>query len=379
MALTNAMANMVTPNLFEFATSELSQDAILAYMIAWAKPECRHQHPVVHRLGERLLRSLMRVSAEAQGIADPLTNAEIRSLRVGVQRDCVDIWAIINERIVLIIEDKTKTLEHSSQIERYCGRACGWDRDSDEPAVVIPVYVKTGNESRWFRRDADCGEFYRRQLLEVFDASPDTGNSAIEEFRRHLRRWEDETESYRCLPPGGWNRPSRALEGFYGALENWLWELAGKCDGSKPHAGWHYVPNAAGGFHALWWHLPRADSLPCRLYLQIENGSRLQIRAGSATTDGDKVKVSANLLGALFAAVQEAVCAPTFAEIRAIKAGRRRSGMSAAVCWLSFDATAETWLATGEDGLLDFAETSRRFQLAMDFVDAVSHQACSGR
>ena len=62
---------MNTPNLYEFATSELSQDATLAYILSWGKPEYRDQNRDLNPLGESLLRALVGASAKAKGITDP--------------------------------------------------------------------------------------------------------------------------------------------------------------------------------------------------------------------------------------------------------------------------------------------------------------------
>ena len=59
---------MTTPNLYEFATKELAQDATIAYILAWADPKYRKSHPRLHALGTELLRSLLLT----QGVGLPL-------------------------------------------------------------------------------------------------------------------------------------------------------------------------------------------------------------------------------------------------------------------------------------------------------------------
>ena len=109
---------MDKPNIYSFATSELSQDATLAYLLSWAKPEYRERYPVLNRLGEHLLRTLGEASAEARSEPNPLDNRAIQVLEVGTQRDRMDVWAEINDSLILVIEDKTNTCEHSDQIAR---------------------------------------------------------------------------------------------------------------------------------------------------------------------------------------------------------------------------------------------------------------------
>lgn len=50
---------MSRPNLFYFATSELSQDAVLCWLAEWAKPEYSETDPQLHQLGKEFLHLLL--------------------------------------------------------------------------------------------------------------------------------------------------------------------------------------------------------------------------------------------------------------------------------------------------------------------------------
>ena len=139
---------MITPNVFNFATSELSQDAVLAYILSWARPGYQNRYPELNRLGDKLLRLLVEKAATKKGIQNPLDKSEpVTELKVGTQRDRIDVWAEINDRWFLVIEDKTETNIHSRQLERYCSKI------DSEKWIVLPVYVKTGNECKRYRPD----------------------------------------------------------------------------------------------------------------------------------------------------------------------------------------------------------------------------------
>jgi len=139
---------MITPNLYHFATSELSQDATLAYLLSWAKPEYGESHPLLNQLGEKLLREMVTASAKRMGRTDPLAGLAIDTLNVGVQRDHIDVWAEVNDNLFLVIEDKVDTCEHSDQISRYKKLAENYRPATDKPWDVMAVYVKTGNEPK---------------------------------------------------------------------------------------------------------------------------------------------------------------------------------------------------------------------------------------
>ncbi len=67
------------PNLFDYATSELSQNVSIDY--------------------------------------------EISTIKVGRQWCKIDVWALINNEYFLVIEDKKGTTEHSNQLKRYAKTA----------------------------------------------------------------------------------------------------------------------------------------------------------------------------------------------------------------------------------------------------------------
>ena len=178
---------MTIPNLYEFATKELSQDATIAYILAWADPTYRESHPHLHALGIELLRSLLRT----QEVDLPM----IETLHIKTQVDQIDILVRINadknaNRIILIIEDKISTTEHSNQIERY--KETVKKKYSGSYDHLVAVYLKTGNVSKEELPPKDkCGHFLRRDLLDVLKGFQDTQNTIVEDFSTHLQERED--------------------------------------------------------------------------------------------------------------------------------------------------------------------------------------------
>ena len=54
------MNQITTPNLFDYATKELAQDAALAYILAWAHPSYQNkQHRPLNELGTGMLRAML--------------------------------------------------------------------------------------------------------------------------------------------------------------------------------------------------------------------------------------------------------------------------------------------------------------------------------
>jgi len=368
------------PNLYKHATSELSQDATLAYILSWAHPDYRESNTTLNKLGERLLRALVASAAKGIGKPDPLVGVCIEKLEVRTQDKRIDITAEINNQILLIIEDKIYSHEGADQIVRYVKAA---EKRKGKEWQILPVYVKTGNECQPFDEPTH-GRFMRRELLAVIDDNaPDTGNTIIEDFRHYLRDWQTDTESYLVKPWWDWSRS--AHEGYYMELERWIREELEPSDSLS----WGKVNNEAGGFLGCWWYGRPFQPEDCNLYLQIEPSTntkpqdrrtRLHIRADSAKADdGTAIKTQKSLLYAVLGAVKEVASQKRFAQhMRVEKAGRYRSGWSANVADLFFDRQENNYMAVSDDGILDFPATKHRLRLAMDLLDAVSSTSTYG-
>jgi len=341
---------MNTPNVFSFATSELSQDAALAYMLAWASPEYAKTHPALHNLGMEFLRALLDRTAKG-------APAKINEVDVKTQENRVDVRAIVNDSIFLLLEDKTNTDRHSNQIQGYVTNAkkkCG---------DVRPVYVKTGDESKHTRlvtekicKELGGGHFYRKDLIAVLAKHTKTGNEIIDEFRHHLEEWERKTASFQNASIDAWKW--YAHHGYYSAMEN---EEGVEC------TGWGYVANPTGGFQCFYGHFRDDTENRCQLYVQIHDSKDLFIRCGSAhDSAGASIKASKKLRNRMLAKVEN--CRSQFPEMR-IEAVAGRAGMSSNIAKIFFDDT-DTYMAFKSDGMLDMPATVDRLKKTGELISA---------
>ena len=342
------------PNLYSFATKELAQDAILAYVLSWAKPEYRESHRRLYELGKTMLRALL---------ATRISETDCRivtALEVSTQVDRIDVVARVNGEndagLVLIIEDKVETDEHSNQIERAIAAA----QQRYPKREIVPVYVKTGNVSRRRLPSADsCGRFLRRDLLHVLDRFRDTGDTIIDNFRTHLQSWDDETNSYRDVKVDDWNY--HQLEGFYVELETWM--------ATEPQwndAHWEYVNNPAGGFlcFAFAGRQIVREPYEITIYLQIEDATRLTVRLGEWEGPG----ISGSKMYEVLELLKEnSRWADT---IRVKKAGSFRGGASAAVAEITF-GDEDSFLAMTDGGIVDMDAMMQRLEIVREYIAQV--------
>lgn len=235
---------MIKPNLFSYATSELSQDAFLCWFIAWADPTCEKLDTSLHHAAVRFLKLMF----SKHGIDMPL----IKSLQIKRQVDNMDVFVVMNETYALIIEDKTYTNEHSNQLTKY--------RITTEQKEIykniLPIYYKTGNQSDYTKvYDAGYQVIKRSEMIQLLEKGLNKIRSDIyNDYYRHLMHLEKRYQRFRSLPMDQWDHYS--WHGFYTELQ-------------KHFAGnWGFVSNPRGGFEGFWWNFRRLEN--CRLHLQLE-------------------------------------------------------------------------------------------------------------
>lgn len=236
-----------TPNLFSYATSELSQDAIIAWIISWADVKYREVDACLHRVAQSFLRLLM-------GKDESFI---IEGVKVGRQWRNIDIWAEINDKSFLIIEDKTGTTIHDEQLERY--KSTVQECYAGQRTDLFYAYVKTGNEPKSILDDVQKKGYLTISRKDIIDClSQYNGqNNILLSFVEHLSEEEADTLSFKSKPVKEWSW--FAWEGFYKELERNL-----------DIDSWGYVSNPAGGFLGAWWHF--TDFAEGQMYLQIEQG-----------------------------------------------------------------------------------------------------------
>jgi len=250
------------PNIFSFATSELSQDAMFAYLIKWADPSNMTIDREMCLLGQDFLRLLT------------TKDLNLQKIDVGRQWKNIDIWAEINDDTILIIEDKTNTSIHDNQLNRY--RDIIREEYDGKRDVQYFCYVKTGNEPAIILKTIKEQGYIticRNQILEVLNKYKGN-NPLVINYRYYLQEIEDSTQSYNTLDVEKWDWNS--WQGFYMELEK-----------AFPDLNWGYVANPSGGFWGAYWHFksPKFNN-NLEMYLQFEQ-SKLCFKIGY---DGNESK-----------------------------------------------------------------------------------------
>lgn len=236
---------MNTPNIFKIATSELSQDAFITWLLTWGDSSFACQNPKLNECSVKFIQELI-------GKSDA-----IKSVKAGRQWNNIDVWAVINDHYFLLIEDKKGTKEHSNQLERYKEKVA----ETYPGLAVIPIYFKMDVQSNY---DAVKEAGYKichcemmLNLLEPYVESSEILNS----FHEYVSEINSSLNSYSHSKVEEWSKNWFAWRGFYSQLQNQFHD-----------ADWDYVPNRSGGFLGLWWHWKKIhfNGVEFRIYLQLE-------------------------------------------------------------------------------------------------------------
>ena len=150
--------SVMAPNFFHYATNELSQDAMICWLINWAGQDGADGDKQLRRCARRLVQALLNHKRDDRVHLRGAITTEIRQ-----QDNRIDVLARINGQYVLLMENKTDTGRHGDQLSR--GYQAVIHGETDFRAVdeehVRPIFFRRGNQSL----ADDAGGAYPEWLL----------------------------------------------------------------------------------------------------------------------------------------------------------------------------------------------------------------------
>lgn len=263
------------PNIFNYATSELSQDAFICWLLQWASAEFKYVDPNLNECGTKFIDALF----SRAGKTKP---AKIASIEVKKQVESIDVFVLLKEDCgnthAIIIEDKTDSKHHSKQLERYYKIVR--DKFKIPEKNIIPIYLKTGDQSSYsFVKECGFFEFLRNDFLSILREGKSSGvnNNIFDNFLAYLEKKEHAVNRFRNEHISIWAKNNnRAWSGFFNEL---IKELK--------TGDWEYVPNQSNGFMCFWWakkqvgnvmlHLQLAENQLC-FKIKVIEGKRSALR-----------------------------------------------------------------------------------------------------
>ena len=348
------------PNLFTFATSELSQDAFLAWLCSWAAPELDQLDDKLNKCAQSFIKLLFDQCKK--------DCPDIHSVRILRQHHKIDVLCIVNEEFYIIIEDKTNTKEHGKQLQRY------YDTINVEQNIktgnILPVYLKTSDQSSYHSvREQGYTPITRAEILPILQ-SYQGSNPILCDFREYIEEIEDSYKQYKTAIKGSavWGKFNTWF-GFYQEIQKRLLREGvisasphDHADTTKDH--WYIVNAISGAFAAFIWGggdmRDEQGSNGCTFLLLQQD--KLTFKAGWASREPREQYLKAH--HALLA--QSPIKSSTGVELKIVKPSRMKlSGQSATLAIIQGG-----YLQYREDGTLDIDKTYTIIKELTEFTNA---------
>lgn len=246
------MSKANTPNIFAYGTSELTQDAFIGWLCAWADPKYRGLEPELNSVAISLLDKFFSLCGKSL--------PEIKDLKVRTQWQRIDVFIELNDEFYLIIEDKIYSRNHSNQLKRYQSLIKEKKEVNDDK--IIPIYFKTGDQCSYNKvREFGFREFLRRDFLDILKEGLKYGinNDIYKSYYEYLYEREVNVESYINSDVYEWHPMSPKWIGLHKVFKNKFQE-----------GYWEPVNNPSRKFHAFWWNRQKVGNH--EIYLQNEGG-----------------------------------------------------------------------------------------------------------
>ena len=189
----------MVPNIFSYATKELSQDAVICWLVACAKDATGELREVgldfVHVLMQSGDSKVIDVSTG--GIAPMSGPGKIGRVLCGptTQYQNIDVYfqAEVDGTVVsFVIEDKTHTEMHSDQLKRYLGTVTADPVAEDH---IKAVYLKTGHVFDDEREEAESSGytvFSAEDMVRFLDHPTRTDHEILRQYSEYI---ESQVES----------------------------------------------------------------------------------------------------------------------------------------------------------------------------------------
>ena len=265
---TEILGGVMRPNLFKYATSELSQDALICYVLSFYSKGLEVDNKLEYEFAKNFLKKLLEESLEQlkslkdekmlkklEKLEEIIKKLNKEHIEVEIKKQFlkIDVLLIIDKDVYVIIEDKTFTSEGKNQINGYIdklikniGNIESIKNANEEN--IYSIYYKTGDESFQNIEDKKKQQIttiLSDQIIEIFKGYK--GNNIIfQDYLFNLLIVKKKKEAFKDRNLLNSYFKEEEIIGFYHELDKKFQEL--KAKDSDIVFNWHYVSNPSGGF-----------------------------------------------------------------------------------------------------------------------------------
>ena len=296
------------PNIFEYATKELSQDAVICWLLAWAQPSMKCLDEGMHEAGQIFLRSLLKLfekdedeeekEKEEVKEKDIPTLASLESIDIKTQDKRADVTAILKckpeEKYCLLIEDKTRTYENRDAMKKYINAIAKKYNLADNR--ILPIYFKTHPQSDLTKvREIGYKPYGLKDLLcALYKGKDKIGNRNLI-YSQCLEYFQALNEIYKRDPKSNpycwWNEWIGLFDEIQKPLQKESEKKSEKESEitNEPSWQWSIVPSPSGSYPILWQNVRNDTSDKPVLYVQLDGGEgTVRMSPGNTTEAHEK-------------------------------------------------------------------------------------------
>lgn len=194
------------PNLFNFATNELSQDAFFCWLISWSSESFKESHPNMYERSRAFLEKVLSPKI-------PISTLVIQTIKIKKQYKKIDFIVIINDSVVILFEDKIGTKNHSGQLKRYSDIVAKEFKNH----TIIKIYLKSDYTWKAEERDVKKQGYKVINIKEIHSSLiSHSKNDIYEDFIHSIQSKMNNFTAYKTKPKKEWFLSQ--WFGFYHAL-----------------------------------------------------------------------------------------------------------------------------------------------------------------
>jgi hypothetical protein len=241
------------PNLFTWATKELSQDAFICWLAEWSNPENKSIDEFMFNSGTEFVIRLLKTHN--------VNSPTIRKVVIFRQYYNIDVVLKIETdagNYALIIEDKIHAQDYNP-LDEYINMIK--NDDDFKGYQPLGIFMKTGDQALYNKAKSNAYSlFLRKDFLLLFLAVKafSGSNHILNDFMDNLDGYNSRVNSFETLPVKDWHWNS--WKGFYEFLQTRI-----------DIVEWREVnPPSGDSFIGAWWHFLKWKDYS--VYLQIEQG-----------------------------------------------------------------------------------------------------------
>jgi len=219
------------PNIFKFATSELSQDAFICWLLSYVN---HPQDEKLNKCAKEFVALLYNLYNSKRGLAQ-IKSGDVEKVENLKRQYChtdVYFWAVINcKRVPFIIEDKTYTSHHSEQLKK--NKEAVIKKDNINEKELVCIYYKT-----WyiFPEDEKAEKEYGYKIFDykrihIFLQNYKTDNLIFESYKEYIKEIYDLCENYKNL----WQKDDYECFKYDFAQLEFMKKLSERCPEKAPY------------------------------------------------------------------------------------------------------------------------------------------------